>query len=97
MTVAQAWILAGIPALAIAVIALIGRGWWRALVGYGALLAAFGVLVTVDRASAALFAVLIALVYASGRGGRQESEPFDGTAGSRALQRAGDPGLLSRQ
>jgi len=97
VTVAQGWILAGIPALAIAVIALIGRGWWRALIGYGALLAAFGVLVTVDRASAALFAVLIALVYASGRGGRQESEPFDGTAGSRALQRAGDPGLLSRQ
>ncbi len=97
MTVAQAWILAGIPALAVAVIALIGRGWWRALVGYGVLLAAFGVLVTVDRASAALFATLIALIYASGRGGRLEAEPFDSTAGSRALQRTSDRDLLSRQ
>ncbi|MFO8076851.1 MAG: hypothetical protein ACQETV_01355 [Actinomycetota bacterium] len=96
MTVAQAWILAGIPALAVALIALIGRGWWRALLGYGALLTAFGVLVSVDRASGAVFAILIALVYASGRGGRREAEPFDATSGSRALQRPDDPDLLSR-
>lgn len=86
MTVLQAWIIAGIPALAFALIAFIGRAWWRALLGYLFLLIGFGVLVTVDRASAALFALVVALVYAAGRGGQVESEPFDPTSGSRALQ-----------
>lgn len=86
MTVAQAWLLGGIPALAFALIAFIGRAWWRALLGYAFLAAGFVALVTVDRASAAVFALLVALVLAAGRGGRMESEGFDGTAGSRDLQ-----------
>ena len=86
MTVLQAWIIAGIPSLAFALIALIGRAWWRALLGYLFLLAGFAVLVNVDRASGALFALIVALVYATGRGGELESEPFDPTSGSRALQ-----------
>ena len=86
MTLVQAWIIAGIPALAFALIAFIGRAWWRALLGYLFLLAGFAVLVTVDRASAAVFALIVALMYAAGRGGDVESEPFDPTSGSRALQ-----------
>ena len=90
MTVLQAWIVAGIPSLAFALIAFIGRSWWRAMLGYAFLMAGFAVLVTVDRASAALFALIVALTYAAGRGGRLESEPFDPTSGSRALQTRSD-------
>src|SRR5690606_19710066 len=88
VTVVQAWLFAGIPALAFALVAFIGRSWWRALLGYAFLAGGFAALVSVDRASAAVFALLVALVYATGRGGRMEGEGFDPTSGSRDLQKA---------
>lgn len=75
MTALQAWLIAGIPSLALAAIAFVGRSPWRSLLGYVSLAAGFGVLVTAHRASAVVFAGVIALLYASGRGGRDEGEP----------------------
>ena len=86
MTVTQAWLIVGIPALAFAAIAFVGRAWWRSLLGYAFLLGGFVGVVTVDAASAAVFALTVALLLAAGRGGRGESEPYDPTGGSRSLQ-----------
>lgn len=74
MTALQAWLVAGIPSLLLATIAFIGQSPWRSLVGYASLAAGFGVLATAHRASAAAFAVIIALLYASGRGGATEGQ-----------------------
>jgi quinol-cytochrome oxidoreductase complex cytochrome b subunit len=75
VTAWQAWLIGGVPALVIAAIAFVGRSPWRSLLGYVALAVGFGILATADRASAAAFAVLIALVFATGRGGRMETQP----------------------
>lgn len=75
MTALQAWLVAGIPSLVVAAIAFVGRSPWRSLLGYVALAVGFGALATAHRPSAAAFAGLIALMYASGRGGRMEAEP----------------------
>ncbi len=74
----QAWLIGGIPALVFALIAFVGRSPWRSLLGYLFLAAGFVILAQADRASAALFAIIIALSLAAGRGGSMEtgsSEP----------------------
>lgn len=86
VTTLQAWLIAGIPSLALAAILFVGRSPWRSLLGYACLAAGFGVLATVDRRSAALFAGIIALLYASGRGGRMEAEAPLPEARSRAAR-----------
>lgn len=79
MTVLQAWLIGGIPALLLAAIAFVGRSPWRSLLGYVALGIGFGILAAADRASAAVFALVIALLYASGRGGSMEADSAEPT------------------
>jgi hypothetical protein len=74
VTLLQVWLFVGIPALALATAMFVGRSRWRSLLGYAALLVGFGVMVFFDRTSAAIFGGLLALVYASGRGGDKELE-----------------------
>lgn len=69
MNTLQVWMLIGIPSLALAGAMFVRRSSWRALVGYAALLGGFGGMAVFDRASAAVFGGLIALLYAAGRGG----------------------------
>lgn len=73
MGVVQVWLLVGVPALVAALLLFYGRSRWRSALGYVVLLAGFLGVATVDRASAALFGTLIALVYAAGRGGAVEA------------------------
>ena len=72
MSVLQAWLVAGVPSLAISLLLFVGRSPVRALLGYAVLAAGFAFMVTVDRASAAAFGGLLALLYATGRGGTME-------------------------
>ncbi len=74
MTVLQAWLLFGIPALSLAVAMFVGRSRWRSLLGYLALAVGFGLMTVFHRPSGAIFGALLALVYASGRGGTREME-----------------------
>lgn len=74
MTVLQAWLFFGIPALALGVAMFVGRSPWRSLLGYVALAAGFGLMTVFDRASGAIFGAILALVYATGRGGTREME-----------------------
>jgi hypothetical protein len=80
VTLLQLWLFVGIPALALALALFVGRSRWRSLAGYVVLIVGFGVMVVFDRASAAVFGGLLALVYASGRGGDSELEGFDLTS-----------------
>lgn len=89
MTTLQAWLIGGVPALVFALIAFIGRSPWRSLLGYVFLGVGFGVLASADGASAAVFAILIALFYASGRGGRMEAEPSPATGLDRSTRTSG--------
>lgn len=68
MDVLQAWMLIGIPTLALAGALFVRRSPWRSLVGYVVLLAGFGGMAYYDRASAAVLGGLVALLYAAGRG-----------------------------
>lgn len=72
MTVMQAWLLFGVPALVLALVLFSGRSPWRSGVGYVVLLAGFAALAAFDRASAAVFGGLLALLFAAGRGGTME-------------------------
>ena len=72
VSVLQAWLVAGIPSLAISLLLFVGRSPVRALLGYAVLAAGFAFMVSVDRASAAVFGGLLALLYATGRGGSME-------------------------
>lgn len=74
MNVLQVWMLIAIPTLALAGAMFIRRSVWRSLVGYGALLVGFAGTAFYDRASAAVFGGLTALVYAAGRGGTLERQ-----------------------
>lgn len=74
MDVLQVWMLIGIPALALAGAMFVRRSPWRAAVGYLVLLAGFGGMAVYDRANAAVFGGLIALLFAAGRGGSLERE-----------------------
>jgi len=71
----QAWLIIGVPGLVIALAMFLVRSLARALVGYLALLAAFVGMALVHRPSAGIFGALLALLYASGRGGEMEREP----------------------
>jgi hypothetical protein len=73
--VLQVWLLAGIPALALAALLFVRRSPLRALFGYLALLAGFGVVTYFHPPSGAVLGGLLALLYAAGRGGNYESEP----------------------
>lgn len=72
MSAWQAWLLFGLPSLILGTALFLGRSPWRAVLGYLVLVAGFVGLATVDRASAAVFGGLLALLYAAGRGGRDE-------------------------
>jgi len=75
VTIVQAWLLFGLPALLLGISLFIGRSPWRAALGYVVLAAGFGGLALVDRASAAVFGGAIALLLAAGRGGTGERVP----------------------
>jgi hypothetical protein len=70
----QAWLVIGVPGLALGLAMFLVRSPARALVGYLVLCAAFVGMALVDRPSAALFGGLLALLYAAGRGGAMERE-----------------------
>lgn len=74
MSLLQAWLIIGVPGLALAVAMFLVRSPVRALVGYLAVLGAFVGMAFVDRPSAAVFGGLLALLYAAGRGGDLERE-----------------------
>ncbi|CAN5406633.1 hypothetical protein BH23ACT9_BH23ACT9_31340 [soil metagenome] len=75
MTILQAWMLIGIPALALAGAAFIRRSFAGSAIGYVALLAGLGGMAVYDRFSAAVFGGVVALLFAAGRGGSIEREP----------------------
>ncbi|CAN5337274.1 MAG: hypothetical protein H0V93_16675 [Euzebyales bacterium] len=75
MSLLQAWLFVGVPALALGLAAFLGRSRWRSGLGYLVLLAGFGVMTLFDRASGAVFGGLLALLYAAGRGGNADSGP----------------------
>lgn len=75
MTVLQAWLLVGVPALALALVLFTGSSRWRSLLGYVVLLAAFAVMVVVSPPSAAAIGGLVALLHAAGRGNQRDALP----------------------
>lgn len=77
MSVLQAWLVVGVPALCIALGMFYGRSRIRSVVGYLVLFVAFAVMLPIDRASATLVGALTALLYAAGRGGEAESQGQD--------------------
>ena|SRR3712207_273600 len=77
MTVLQAWLVVGLPLLLAAAGLFYGRSRTKTAFGYLALLTAFGVMVTVDRASGAVIGAIAALLLSAGRGGQAESELSD--------------------
>jgi hypothetical protein len=72
MSVAVVWLVAGIPALAVALAMFVTRSRRRALLGYLALAVGFAIVTSVDRISGSILGLAIALLYAAGRGGRDE-------------------------
>lgn len=72
MTVLQAWLLFGLPALILGTALFVGRSPWRSALGYLVLVGGFLALAAVERVSAGVFGGLLTLLYAAGRGGRQE-------------------------
>jgi predicted cobalt transporter CbtA len=89
VTVFQAWLLVGIPALALGLAMFVGRSAWRSMLGYAVLIVGFGVMTAFDRASGAVFGAVLALIYAGGRGGTRESEYDRMTATSHDAVEAG--------
>lgn len=75
MTVLQVWLVFGLPALLLGLALFVGRSPWRAALGYVVLFVGFGTVAAFDRASAAVFGGLLALLYATGRGGMMEAGP----------------------
>ena len=73
MSILQVWLVVGIPGLILATALFYGRSRLRTMLGYGVLLLVFGLLLTVDRSSAAVIGGLAALLYGAGRGGEAES------------------------
>lgn len=68
MTVLQAWLIAGIPALLFGAMLFLAASQLLNLLGYVVLAAGFAVVTSVDGASGAVFGALLALLYATGRG-----------------------------
>jgi hypothetical protein len=77
----QAWLVVGVPALGLALILFARRGAMRSALGYVVLVGGFLAMVLLDRVSGAVFGAVLALLYASGRGGRFESGPPAGAFG----------------
>lgn len=73
MTILQVWLVVGIPGLVLAFALFYGASRLRTMLGYAVLLIVFGLMLTVDRGSAAVIGGLGALLYAAGRGGEAES------------------------
>ena len=69
MTVMQAWLLIGVPALLIGLVLYTARSPRLGALGLLVLVGATIVLATVDRISAAVMAGLLTLLYAAGRAG----------------------------
>lgn len=92
MTLLQVWLFVGVPAAALGLAMFIGSSRWRPLVGYLVLLVGFAVMAVFHAPSGALFGVLIALLYAAGRGGSGEqavaSLSATGLAAAEAAERA---------
>ena len=77
MSILQVWLVVGVPALVLACGLFYGRSRVRTALGYVVLLTAFGLMLTVDRASGAVIGGIVALLYAAGRGGIVEDEVLD--------------------
>jgi len=77
VSILQAWLVVGLPGLALALALFYGRSRIRTALGYLVLLATFGVLAFVDRGSAAAIGLIAALLYAAGRGGSADATPED--------------------
>lgn len=77
MTILQVWLVVGIPGLVLGFALFYGRSRLRTFLGYAVLLTVFGLMLTVDRASAAAVGGIAALLYAAGRGGEAESHGED--------------------
>lgn len=73
MTLLQAWLFIGIPAGALGLAMFIGASRWRPIVGYALLLTGFAGMTAVHAPSGAIFGLLVALLYAAGRGGSGEA------------------------
>jgi len=72
MTTLQVWLVAGVPALLLGGSLFVGRSPWRTALGYVVLAAGFVAVTLVERTSGGLFACLLALLIATGRGGAVE-------------------------
>lgn len=77
MTILQVWLVVGIPGLVLALALFYGASRLRTTLGYAVLLIVFGLMLTVDRGSAAVIGGIAALLYAAGRGGEAESRGQD--------------------
>lgn len=73
MSILQVWLVVGLPGLVLALALFYGRSRLRTMLGYAVLLTVFGLLLTVDRGSAAVIGGVAALLYGAGRGGEAES------------------------
>lgn len=73
MSILQVWLVVGIPGLILALALFYGRSRLRTMLGYAVLLTVFGLMLTVDRGSAAVIGGIAALLYGAGRGGEAES------------------------
>ena len=82
MSVIQAWLLFGLPALILGLTLFIGRSPLRTALGYLVLLTGFATMAVYGRAGAALFGGLLALLFAAGRGGATEDDPQLATPGN---------------
>ncbi len=85
MTVLQVWLLFGLPALILGTALFVGRSPWRTALGYLVLVGGFIALATVERVSAGIFGGLLTLLYAAGRGGRDEGGAAEEGAPRRIL------------
>ena len=77
MSILQAWLFVAIPGLVAAFALFYGRSRTRTRLGYAVLALVVGVMMTVDRSSAAGIGAIGALLYGAGRGGSAESEAVD--------------------
>ena len=68
MSVLQVWLLVGIPVLALGLLLFSLPATVAKLLGYLVLGGGFVVVASVDRASAAVFGAVLALLYAAGQG-----------------------------
>lgn len=76
----QVWLTVGIPSLVAALVAFVGRKPWRSWLGYLALLLGLVALAPVQPVGAVVFAGLIALAVADGRGTPRERRRPDPSA-----------------